>query len=206
MKRGANEDHHRTLMKAFKPNGWKFFVVVRGRQIGFFSTYEDVKPLVYGCDGVYKSFSRRQEAEAWFEKALQLPLNPHATEIHISSRHYDLTQDKDWVEGVSIYFGRGNKLNFCAPKHLGNLKVFIKAIERAPKDVPLRIITDSKTLAFGFNYGMKSWPKHEFIVSAETQSTWDRINALVGSRIVAIDYSKEQNSAYEFARTKMLPP
>lgn len=186
----------------------KFFVVVEGPQTGIFEAYDDFTASL----SIYKQFNNCNAALAWFERALQRPslFNPAALEIHTSGRNYDVSQDKDHYAAVAVYFGRGDARNLCLSANRDadyarvlDFMAFLKALELAPLNVPLRIITDSKRIAYGINYGLREWPKHD--LNANTQPVlWERIEANLALRseerqVVAVDFQRDKNRAFQQA-------
>jgi hypothetical protein len=70
----------------------------------------------------------------------------------------------------------------------------------ARTDIPLRMYTDSKQIAYGINYGLKEWPKHDFNANMKP-ALWAQIVSLMAYRadlgqIITVDYEQKQNAAY----------
>ena len=187
----------------------QYFVVVKGPVTGIFASYDEFSKV----GTVYKKFFKRQKAEAlaWYERSLTLPKidkNISSLTIHTSGRHYDVSQDKDWYAAVAVVF-KNDDLNQsfclsanrnCEQSHELDFVAFIKALEIARTDIPLRMYTDSKRIAFGINYGLKEWPKHDF--NANTKPVlWTRIESLMAYRadlgqVISVEYEQKANIAY----------
>ena len=202
-----NRDNKRRQVEAFVPTSpYKVFAVVRGRDTGLFSTYEEVKTLVNGVDGVYNTFRSKELAKEWFFSSFNRPLfnNPHAMTIHVGSADYDVSQDKDLYAGKAIIFGYNDPRNIIqrvterTGRELLSFNTFIQMLEIAPMDVPIRVYTDCKVIAFGINYGMRDYPKHELVRHTRQLDKWARIDQLLAARIspMSIDYSASQNQAH----------
>lgn len=196
--------YRRDALEGFR----KFFVVVEGPKTGIFEAFDDFTASL----SVYKQFNNRDAAVDWFERALQCPSlhDPAALEIHTSGRNYDVSQDKDHYAAVAVYFRFDAMRSFCVSANRDaeyasvlDFVAFLKALEIAPPTVPLRIVTDSKRIAYGINYGLREWPKHD--LNANTQPVlWERIEANLALRreegqVVAVTFRREANRAFKQA-------
>lgn len=188
----------------------KYFVVVEGPETGIFPAYNSI----WKWDGwVYKQFRNKNDACEWFDRSLRLPSlrDISACEIHTSGRCSDVTQDKDWYAAVAVYFGPDDKRTFCKQANTNSyhtewlpFAAFVDALNVAPIDQPLRIFTDSKRIAYGLNYGLKTWSKHDLDFTFSSSIWWQKINELLTHRreemqqVIAIAYKKEKtNIAFE---------
>lgn len=210
MKRGPEDDDYfylqevefleREIKKTYRvEEGYvgDVFVIVRGKTTGLFKTYQEVVALG-GNDrfSVYKKFSSKRDALAWYNASIARPsvYVRNAFVIEIAYRDYDVTQDKDYACAVSMFFKANDKRNFSKPVNPWRLMktqmdidclLFLEAL----KHNPTGIITNSKRLAYGINCGLWNWPKHT-IVSPPT-ALFKQCYDLCLEYCVAVDWGEK---------------
>ncbi|KAE9396955.1 hypothetical protein BT96DRAFT_996230 [Gymnopus androsaceus JB14] len=74
-------------------NSATFYAVTRGRRVGIFTNWALVQTYVSGCSAAYKRFSSREEANVYFDEALQedLKWNPSRGNTPVTYCHFDST-------------------------------------------------------------------------------------------------------------------
>jgi hypothetical protein len=180
------------------PEQAPYFVVVRGLIVGIYSTFEQVKRVKgHQKGGIYKKFQNREEAIAWYQQGISIPylIDPNAIEIH-----YDVTQDRDWYASVSIVFPHKEYPDKCVNASTEafdlDFKIMLKIFDTVPHEIPLLIITDSKRIAYGYNYNMRAFPNHD-LGPCEPLDLWEQLLGVIRSRptYTAIDWRDDGNKA-----------
>lgn len=158
-------------LKLARLKEWKpVFVTVVGPHPGIYETWDDVKRNNGHRSGsVTRQFTKRAEAQAWYNAAQSLPAYGACLEVHVSSRAYDVTQERDFYAAVAIWFGPEDPRNFCTQARWAtfenqprlDIAIMQRALELIPVDsfLPVRIVCDSKHIVYGCNYGLWKWPK-----------------------------------------------
>jgi len=168
------------------------FAVVRGSKRGVFDTYEEVKAAGgHRTEGVYKKM-RAEDAQAWYERSLQLPLLicPGAYVVYVASACYDVTQDKDVYAAVGVSYNGGQRAyaypaNTCAADL--DFLILLDVLKTLPfAHAKLSIFTSSKRIAYGLNYNLPYWPKHEFgDRKEEPRHLWAELRRMIADRAQA---------------------
>ncbi len=93
-------------------------------------------------------------------------------------------------------------------KHTTNnqmeLQALIEGLKNAPRDTPLRIVTDSEYLAKGVTQWMKSWIKNGWLTAAKkpvkNKAQWSEINLLLLGREYSFEWVKGHSGHEENER------
>lgn len=171
------------------------FVIVRGVELGFFKTFDEVK-AVGGHDknSVYKKFRNRQEGVNWYNSCIARPSifrKQNSINIQIAFLYYDVTQERDYGSAATMYFKEGDKRNFTKPTNMNASHadaaclIFLEIFKYNIGSL-INVLTNSKRLAYGINYGLWNWPKHD-IVSPPT-ALCEKCYQICIEKNVAIDW------------------
>jgi hypothetical protein len=145
------------------------FAVVKGTTTGLFSTYEEVKQIkAHLKGGVWCRFSNKLQALNWLEQSLNNPSynGSVGTEIHLSGRCYDVTQEHDTYAAVAMQYVTFPFKTICAQARVSptddlNMELFRRVLEGIPSDASrIKIVSDNYKIVYGCNYGLWAWPKH----------------------------------------------
>lgn len=205
------EREHKKLCKVEEDYRGVVFVIVRGKVTGLFKTYKEVTDLG-GNDrfSVFKKFNTRSSALSWYNAIIARPIvyRKNAIVIEIAFRHYDVSQERDYGCAVSMYFSDHDKRNFtkpvnehfllCTKANMDGL-LFIEALKHIPIGREGGILTNCKRLAYGINYGLWNWPKHD-IVSPPPPGVFLECYKACMDRKIAVDWGEKK--AYDSCTSK----
>jgi hypothetical protein len=178
-----------------------YFGVVRGKTTGIFDKWSDCQASIlrFPC-AIWKKFTKFDEAMQWLNKCFSAPTfdQPNALLVkHFAT--YSCDQDHDWHTYYRIafigFFEQQTEEN--SNKYRGTfqiqLKTFIRLLRLAPQDRPLCVSTNSQCIINGLYYGMRNYPKKDFLPS--TNKYWVKIDNLIAQRKfpVSVEYNENKN-------------
>ena len=208
--RGYNTSRYKRT-RVEPPSLPTFYVIARGTDAlspGVYTEWSMIKHHVNDDDiengVVYRKFAIQSDAMNWYNQIARLPSFENHKGLLVQVSAIAHTTGVPDHSAIAIYFGKDNPNNIVytclssITRFEAELLVLEKALIMTPRDGNVKILTSSKKLAYGLNYGMREWPSKEDtnVLSGDT-AMWNYLKHLMthGRKPVVIEYARKKNAA-----------